>query len=156
MTQSPSAVLVRWNELDPSGRLQEGMTIQLFVPADADLSKVVVVGENDVRTISAGTDDFFTYWESQRGRKRVTVSAKAGDTLDLLGRRYGVSTASMERINRRGPKDPYKEGDPVVLYLPNTSSVGSGGTAVTSGDYEPEPLGALPTAPAPGGLPQAR
>lgn len=143
----------RWNEIDPSGRLQEGMTIQLFVPTDADLSKVVVVGENDVRTISAGTDDFFTYWEAQKGRKRVTVSAKAGDTLELLGRRYGVSTASMERINRRGAKEAYKEGDPVVLYVPNTSSVGGG---AGFGDYEPEPLGALPTAPAPGGLPQVR
>ena len=145
----------RWNEIDPSGRLQEGMTIQLFVPTDADLSKVVVVGENDVRTISAGTDDFFTYWEAQKGRKRVTVSAKAGDTLEMLGRRYGISTASMERINRRGAKEAYKEGDVVVLYLPNTSSVGAGVTA-GSGDYEPEPLGALPTAPAPAGLPQVR
>ncbi|MEO6573623.1 MAG: LysM peptidoglycan-binding domain-containing protein, partial [Polyangiaceae bacterium] len=148
----------RWNELDPSGRLQEGMTIQLFVPTDADLSKVVVVGENDVRTISAGTDDFFTYWEQQKGRKRVTVSAKAGDTLELLGRRYGVSTASMERINRRGAKEAYKEGDPVVLYVPNTSSVGAGANAAgaSTGDYEPEPLGPVPAAPAPGGLPQLK
>jgi membrane-bound lytic murein transglycosylase D len=147
--------LRRWNEIDPSGRLQEGMTLQLFVPTDADLSKVVVVGENDVRTISAGTDDFFTYWEAQKGRKRVTVTAKAGDTLEALGRRYGLSTASMERINRRAAKDAYKEGDAVVLYLPNTSSVGAG-AAAGSGDYEPEPLGALPSAPAPGGLPQVR
>ena len=85
----------------------------------------------------------------------MTVTAKAGDTLEMLGRRYGLSTASMERINRRGAKDAYKEGDSVVLYLPNTSSVAAG-TAAGSGDYEPEPLGALPSAPAPAGLPQLR
>lgn len=142
----------RWNEIDPVGRLQEGMTLQLFVPSEVDLSKVVVLSENDVRTITAGTDDFFAYWEGQKGRRRITVAAKAGDTIEIVGRRYGVPAASMERINRKNRNDALKEGDIVVVYLPPTSKSADPGAA--AGDpLAPEPLGPLPQAPAPNALP---
>ena len=46
--------LARWNGLDPAARLQEGMTVQAFVAPDADLSRVVVVSESDVRVVAVG------------------------------------------------------------------------------------------------------
>ena len=119
----------RWNEVDPAGRLQEGMTLQLFVPETADLSRTVTMREEDVRTIVVGSDDFFTYWE-QKGRKRLTVAVKAGDTLESIGRRHGLSAASMERINRRGRGEALKEGDTVVVY--------------TGGSAHPSPSGGAP------------
>ena len=47
------------------------MTIQLFVPEGADLKSTVVLGENDVRVLPVGSDEFFSYWESLKGRKRA-------------------------------------------------------------------------------------
>ncbi|WP_394823252.1 transglycosylase SLT domain-containing protein [Pendulispora albinea] len=142
----------RWNEIDPVGRLQEGMTLQLFVPADADLSKVMVLSENDVRTIAVGTEDFFTYWEGQKGRRRITVAAKAGETIEMIGRRYGVTPASMERINRKSRNEGLKEGEVVVVYLPpNSKSADPGASAIDP--FAGEPLGPLPPAPAPNALP---
>jgi len=143
----------RWNEIDPVGRLQEGMTLQLFVPSDVDLSKVISLSENEVRTITAGTDDFFAYWEGQKGRRRIAVAAKAGETIEIIGRRYGVPAASMERINRKNRNDSLKAGDVVVVYLPPTSKTADPG-ATSADPFAPEPLGPLPPPPAPNALPQ--
>ncbi|WP_394836237.1 transglycosylase SLT domain-containing protein [Pendulispora rubella] len=142
----------RWNEIDPAGRLQEGMTLQLFVPPDTDLSKVLSLSENQVRTIAVGTEDFFTYWEGQKGRRRITVPAKLGETIEIVGKRYGVTPASMERINRKNRNEVLKEGDVVVVYLPANSKKADPG-AQADDPFAPEPLGALPTPPAPGSLP---
>jgi membrane-bound lytic murein transglycosylase D len=156
----------RWNEVDPVARLQEGMTLQLFVPRDANLSKVVAANEDEVRTIAVGTDDFFTFWDGAKNRKRITILAKSGDTFDSIGKKYGVSTASMERINRRPRTDVLNEGDAVVVYLPaNSSATTSAAAAATAANgatstpdlnaSTPDPLGPLPQAPAPSALPKS-
>lgn len=109
--------LRRWNDVDPTARLVDGMTIQMFVSKDVDLSRTVVMSENDVRTVVAGTDDFFQHWD-EKGRKRILVTAKAGDTIDAIGKKHGVSSALMERINRRGRNEALQDGDSVVVWLP--------------------------------------
>lgn len=108
----------RWNDLDPAARLQDGMTLQAFVPDGADLSHVVTLREREARVLVAGTDEFFTYWEGTKGKRRVVVSAKAGETVEAIGKRYGVNLASLERINGRPRRDVLKEGETVVVYLP--------------------------------------
>jgi membrane-bound lytic murein transglycosylase D len=113
--------LRRWNEVDPGARLQEGMTLQIFAPNDAGLSDVVRMNEGDVTVLTVGTEDFFTYFEAQKGRKRISVSARAGDSLESIGKVYGVTVASMERINRRGRGETLREGDAVVVYTPAVS-----------------------------------
>lgn len=113
--------LRRWNGFDPTARLVEGMTLQLFVPRDADLSGTLVLGEDDVRTITPGTDEFFQHWDD-KGRRRVVVNAKAGDTLESIGKKYGVTVALMERINRRGRGDVLSEGDAVVVWTPGSAA----------------------------------
>ncbi len=144
----------RWNEVDPIARLQEGMTLQLFVPQDGDLSKVVAMNESDVRAISVGTDEFFTFWDGARNRKRITIAAKQGDTMETIGKRYGVQTTSMERINRRPKSDVLDEGDSVIVYLPANSPLATTASLDPTPSTSPEPLGPLPTAPAPSALPR--
>ena len=146
----------RWNEVDPIARLQEGMTLQLFVPQDTDLTKVQAMNENDVRAIAVGTDDFFTYWEGAKNRKRVTVTAKAGDTIESIGKKFGILPASMERINRRPAREILNDGYSVVLYLPQNAPAPNPVTGVVETPASlPDPLGPLPQAPAPNALPRA-
>jgi membrane-bound lytic murein transglycosylase D len=136
--------LRRWNEIDPSARLVDGMTLQLFVPPSADLTKTVVLGEGDVRTLVAGTDEFFQHWD-EKGRRRLVLTAKAGDTLESIGKRHGVSTALMERINRRGRSAPLAEGDQVIVYAPGNG--GTASSAAQASNARPGNLDPLPTAP---------
>ncbi len=149
--------LRRWNDIDPAARLQEGMTLQLFVPADADLKAALVVRESEVRVVSVGSDEFFAYFEGLKGKKRLSVTCKAGDTLEAIGRRHGVSTAMMERINRRSRTQTLKEGDTVHVYVPASGRLPSPSNAAalaTSASPAGTPNGPLPSAPFPGSLPQ--
>ncbi len=147
--------LRRWNELDPSARLQEGMTVQAFVPNAVDLSKVMLLGENDVRILAVGTDEFFAFWEGSKGKKRVVVTARNGETVEAVGKRFGVSGNLMEKINRRGRGDVLKDGETVVVYVTGTSSASTASAPPASPTTnEPEPLGALPPAPLPDQLPK--
>lgn len=147
--------LRRWNEIDSSARLVEGMTLQIFAPSDADLSKVVVLSERDVRIVVAGTDDFFYSWDD-KGRKRVVVIAAAGDTLESIGKKHGVTPGLMERINRRSRSEALAPGERVVLWVPSagTANASQGSIAsVLQGKLAPQPTTKLTTPPAPDALP---
>ena len=111
----------RWNDIDPEARLIDGMTLQLFVPKDTDLSKVISLSESFVVPVVAGTPEFFERFE-EKGRKRVTVVAKAGETLEQLAKRSNVTPGLAERINRRPRTDVLKQGENVVLYVPGTNA----------------------------------
>ena len=108
--------LRRWNVLDPEARLQDGMTLQVFVPKEQELGSVVFQRAEDVRIVGAGSAEFFELWES-KGRTRQVVTAKAGDTLESIGNSHGVGAGLMERINRKGRNDALREGERVVLYV---------------------------------------
>jgi membrane-bound lytic murein transglycosylase D len=143
--------LDRWNDVDPGARLEEGMTLQAFVAEDLDLSHVVVVPESDVQVLPVGSDEFFASMERDRGFKRVTVSARAGDTLESIGKRYDVPVKTMERVNRCGRAQPLKAGRTVVAYVPLSvpAPAGTGPSASNA----PLPNGPLPASPLPDLLP---
>jgi membrane-bound lytic murein transglycosylase D len=150
--------LARWNDVDTGARLQEGMTLQAFVPQGADLSRVVVVPESDVRVLAVGSEEFFAALEHDKSMKRTTVVAREGDTLASIGRRYDVTPTTMERVNRKGRKVALKAGETVVLYVPNTTlaPAGTGANAngtVASATSEPVPNGPVPLPPIPDLLP---
>jgi membrane-bound lytic murein transglycosylase D len=139
--------LRRWNEIDAAARLVEGMTLQVFAPRDVDFSRVVILNESDVKTVVAGSDDFFHHWDD-KGRRRVVVTAKAGDTLESIGKKHGVSTALMERINRRGRSEVLAEGDRVVVWVPgNGAATSPDAQAALGRPGVPTPPTATPTAP---------
>lgn len=149
--------LRRWNDVDPSARLVEGMTMQVFAPADADLSRVVVLTDDDVRTVVVGTDDFFHHWD-EKGRRRVVVTVKAGDTLESIGKKHGVSTNLMERINRRGRSETLVEGERVVVWAPGNGAAASPNAEAelvrpASSTLQPSPTPPLGAPPSPELLP---
>jgi membrane-bound lytic murein transglycosylase D len=139
----PPDDLDRWNDLDPSARLAEGMTLQAFVPADADLSRVVVLAEGEVRVLPVGSEEFFGALEHEKGMHRVVVRVRTGDTLESIGKHFDVPVRTMERINRRGRNEALKEGETVVVYVPNGTAVAGGtlaaNTPVTSVVVTPNP-----------------
>lgn len=149
--------LCRWNDLDASARLQEGMTLQAFVSEHADLSRVQVASESDVRVLAIGSDEFFAAMQQDRRVRRVVVAAKAGDTIESIGRRFEVPARTMERINRRSRRETLKSGETVVVYLPAASSdrldAKMGASVAETAVADRVPNGPLPLPPAPGLLP---
>ncbi|HEY8943108.1 MAG TPA: LysM peptidoglycan-binding domain-containing protein, partial [Polyangiaceae bacterium] len=105
-----------WNALDGDARLHAGMVLQLFVPKRTNLAHVRHLPEDKARVLVAGSTEFFEYFEGQNGKRRLVVSAKGGDNLAGIGKRYGMSVGSMERVNRRSRTEPVRPGEPIVVY----------------------------------------
>jgi hypothetical protein len=125
------------------------MTLQIWTKPGTDLANVRALRESDAKVLVAGTPEFIDYFEAQNGKKRVTVAARAGDTLASLGRRYGMSVGWMERINRRSRKKELRPGDKLVVYVPAAGLIGK---PVAMDDGGPEPLPSIEP-PEPGVLP---
>jgi membrane-bound lytic murein transglycosylase D len=108
--------LADWNALDVQARLEPGMSLQVFVAKNADLSKVMHVPEAHAKILVAGSAEFFDYFEGQNGKKRLMIAARQGDTLNSIGKRYGMTVGQMERVNRRGRADQIAAGERMVVY----------------------------------------
>ena len=105
-----------WNALDETARLQPGMALQLFVDKNRSFP-ARTESPAQTRVLVAGTPEFYEYFEGQNGRKRVIVSARENDTLATLGKRYGMTVGSMERVNRRSRTDKLRAGESIVVYV---------------------------------------
>jgi|GEM_PF-250322 len=111
-----------WNALDGNARLQAGMALQLFVDKGKTFPARTIT-PSETHVLVAGSPEFYDYFEAQNGRKRVVVNARENDTLATLGKRYGMSVGSMERINRRSRTDKLHAGDSIVVYVDRGRSV---------------------------------
>jgi membrane-bound lytic murein transglycosylase D len=151
-----AAEVARWNALDPQGRLQEGMMLQLFVPNGTDLSGVPHKKLSAVVPVTAGSDAFFAAFDP-KGRKRIVVAAKKDETLEAVAHRYRVTPALAERINRRPRKDVLHAGEPVVLYVEDDAQKGdlpaSETATTTAPSLAPRPLPPMAAPPHPELLP---
>jgi len=98
------------------------MALQLFV----DKGKVFsarTISPSETRVLVAGSPEFYDYFEGQNGRKRVVISARENDTLATLGKHYGMTVGSMERVNRRSRTDKLRAGESIVVYVDRGRSV---------------------------------
>ncbi len=112
----PADDLRSWNRLDPSARLPEGMTLQVFVEPTRDLSKTLVRRESDVRVLTVGSDEFFAWFEAQKGRRRLVVTVGQNETWRSLATKYGLSLGLLERINHRSRSEALRPGETVIVY----------------------------------------
>lgn len=110
--------LCRWNALDGGAALHEGMTLQVFLPSGRGAPDTVkLLAEKDARVLVVGSPAFFDYVEAKKGRTRIEVIAKEGDTFRSIAQRHGLSAAQLERINQRSRSAPLAPGDKVVVYV---------------------------------------
>ena len=136
-----------WNALDENARLQSGMALQLFVDKRKAFS-ARTINPSETHVLVAGSPEFYDYFEGQNGRKRVVVSARENDTLASLGKHYGMTVGSMERINRRSRTDKLHAGESIVVYVDRGRSVASATTRKSSVDEDVASGTLLPLEPA--------
>jgi membrane-bound lytic murein transglycosylase D len=141
-----SEELTEWNNLDPTAKLQPRMVLQIFVRKDFDPVGVLLLDPGRVRVVTLGSEEFLELETARKGKKRLTVTAKAGDTLAKLGRRYGLTPGDLARINRFSYNTELHEGQRIVVYSPT----GDAPREVTMG-LTPAPL--RPKGGAPAGKP---
>lgn len=109
--------LCRWNVLDPSASLHDGMVLQAYVPKGASLAHALVTEEENARVLPVGSPEFFDHFESLKGRKRLEIVAHEGDTWRGLSKRYGLSLGMLERINHRARSSTLTPGEKIIVYV---------------------------------------
>jgi membrane-bound lytic murein transglycosylase D len=113
-----AAELTEWNNLDPTAKLHPRMVLQIFVRKDFDPVGVMLLDPARVRVVTLGSEEFLELETARKGKKRLTVTAKAGDTLAKLGRRYGLTPGDLARINRFSYNTELHDGQRIVVYSP--------------------------------------
>ncbi len=117
------AELAKWNNLDLEAKLASNMVLQLWVPHDFDTSKALLVDASRVRVVTVGSREFFDLVEARRGRKRLTYIVKKGDDLKRVGKKFNLTVADLERINRFGAAHTHLlAGQKLTVYVPMTSA----------------------------------
>jgi len=130
--------LVEWNNLDPDARLHPRMVLQIFVRKDFDPAGVLLLDPTQVRVVTLGSEEFLELETARRGKKRLFYTAKAGDTLAKLGRRYGLTPGDLARINRFSYNTELHDGDRIVVYSPTGDAPREVTMGMTPGKKRPE------------------
>jgi membrane-bound lytic murein transglycosylase D len=148
--------LVEWNNLDQTAKLHPKMVLQIFVRKDFDPRNVFLLDSARVRVVTLGSREFLELEAARRGKKRLVVEARTGDTLVKLGRRYGLTVGDLARINRFSYNTELQGGQEIVVYSPSGApvrEVGRGMAVDPRRDRERPRVSAALTRPA--GMPRA-
>ncbi len=109
------ADLVRWNRLDARARLQPGMWVLAYVTGDPSAT-ARVWREQELEVVTRGSEAFHDRAVAETGLVRVRVTAREGDTLDSLARRFHVTPGRIARINHLERTATLSPGDVLVVY----------------------------------------
>lgn len=115
--------LVIWNGLDGRAELLSDMVLAVYLPSGSRPEGIRFVrAANAGEQLEVGSPRFFAHFEAEQGRQRLTIVARDGETLSGIGKRYGLSPGTMERINHMSRNERLEEGTPVVVYAKNGPS----------------------------------
>ena len=110
--------LVEWNNLDPEAKLQPKLVLQIFVRDGFDRANVALLDPDKVRVVTLGSQEFLDLEAARRGKTRLQYTARAGDTLAKIAKRYGLAPGDLARINRLSATSELGEGQKIVVYSP--------------------------------------
>lgn len=110
--------IVEWNNIDPDAKLQPKLILQLFVREGLDRANVMLLDPDKVRVVTLGSEEFLELEAARRGKTRLFYSARAGDTLAKIAKRYGLQPGDLARINRLSAVSELGEGQRIVVYSP--------------------------------------
>src|SRR5262245_7707269 len=137
--------LCEWNNVDPGAKLHPRMVLQIFVRKDFDPAGVMLLDPGKIRVVTLGSEEFLELETARRGKKRLYYTAKAGDSLAKLGRRYGLTPGDLARINRFSYNTELHEGDRIVVYSPTGDAPHERTMGMTPDKKRPERAAAAPT-----------
>ena len=78
----------------------------------------MLLDPDKVRVVTLGSEEFLELEAARRGKTRLFYSARSGDTLAKIAKRYGLTPGDLARVNRLSATSELTEGQKVVVYSP--------------------------------------
>lgn len=128
-----SEQIAQWNTLDAQAALQSGMVLQIFTREPVDPESVVLLRPEELHVLVAGTDEFFEWHETQRGRVRTRYRVQTGDTLGAVAARFGITTGDVARINRLPRNGLIRVGQELIVYTSRDTATTQDSPTLTTG-----------------------
>jgi murein DD-endopeptidase MepM/ murein hydrolase activator NlpD len=79
---------------------------------------VALLNPDKVRVVTLGSQEFLDLETARRGKTRLQYTARAGDTLAKIAKRYGLAAGDLARVNRLSATSELGEGQRIVVYSP--------------------------------------
>jgi LysM repeat protein len=110
--------LARWNGLDPEAFLHPRMVLQVWTSKNFSpkKAKISVLSPKRLKLVQSGSEDHLNIAEERIGRKRIRYSPKKPESLETIGRRFGLSQYDLSRINMLDPHTVVAPGESVLVY----------------------------------------
>ncbi|MEM9459643.1 MAG: transglycosylase SLT domain-containing protein [Myxococcota bacterium] len=141
--------LVRWNDLDPRARLQQGLMLQVLVPTDFDgrTHGVTLYERDQVVHVLRGSRAHLEAELDRRGKRRRGYRVRSGDTLKKIGARFGLTVGDLSRINQVPRNHTPTVGDLLVVYVDPARNKGTVRAPAPVGfeTYEAQAAGRAPS-----------
>jgi membrane-bound lytic murein transglycosylase D len=114
----PVTDLRAWNAITEEAELQPRMVLVAYVKADfdADARHVALLDDSRLMVVTAGSEEHLDLVEGRKGRKRVRIVCKAGDTMESLGKPHHLTKYDMARINKRSYQTELPPGTELIVY----------------------------------------
>lgn len=110
--------LARWNGLESEAHLHPRMVLQVwtdnsFAPAR---HAVAVLDPKRVRIVQAGSPEHLDEAEERIGRKRIAYTPMRPESMETIGKKFGLGKYDLARINQRAPNTIISPSESVLVY----------------------------------------
>jgi membrane-bound lytic murein transglycosylase D len=112
------AELVRWNELDPTGKLHPRQVLVAHVAPsfDAERQRVTLLDEAQLVVVTRGSDEHLELAADRTGRKRTEYVVERREKVEDVAKRFGMRKYDLARINRFSYDKVLEPGDKIIVY----------------------------------------
>ncbi len=110
--------LSKWNGLNPEAHLHPRMILQVWVDKsfDPQSKTIAVMNPSRLRLVQVGSQEHLDEAERRMGRKRIAYSPKRPESLEAIGKKFGLSRYDLARINHRAPSSVIGPDEQILVY----------------------------------------
>jgi membrane-bound lytic murein transglycosylase D len=112
------AQLVAWNALSGTAELHPRMVLQAWVAPgfDADRANVRLLDDDKLLLVTRGSKEHLELAEARVGRVRLEYSPKKAESLEVIGKKFGLGPRDLARINKIKHTSVIEPGQTIIVY----------------------------------------
>jgi LysM repeat protein len=115
---TPVDQLAAWNDLAADAKLHPRMVLQAWVPAAFDEGKanVRLLDDSRLMVVTRGSKRHMDLAEARVGRERIEYTPEKRESLERIGKKFGLGPRDLGRINRMSHTAIIEPGQTIIVY----------------------------------------